>query len=288
MRKLNVAIIGAGKIGTAFALDFFRKKIKIVAVVDKDLKKARKLSQKIKSDKYSDKISDIPSIGNLFVIAVQDRFIKEVADDLANSFNDFSDKAAFHTSGALSCDELIPLEKKGALIFSLHPNFSLVSAEPERQKIIKFNQSIFAIEAKSKKALSFAKSLCDRLGYEFIRINSDEKVLYHIFSVLISNYTVSKFLMVEKYLGRKFFKSYLNLLKSTIQNIEEFGSKKALTGPIVRNDIETIRRHLNVLSKFDKRILDIYRNFGFVTIEMIREQLGEEASENLMKILEKF
>lgn len=287
MKKLNVAIIGAGKIGTAFALDFFRKKIKIVAVIDKDIQKAKKLSQKISSDKYSDKVSNIPSIANLFVIAVQDRFIKVVADDLANSLSDFTDKAAFHTSGALSCVELISLEKKGALIFTLHPNFSLVSVEPEKQKIIKFNQSVFAIEAKSNKALSFAKSFCDRLDYEFIRISSDEKVLYHIFSVLISNYTVSKFLMVEKYLGKKFFRSYLNLLKSTIQNIEEFGSKKALTGPIVRSDIETITRHLNALLKLDKQILDIYRNFGYVTIKIIREQLGEELTKDLIRIFEK-
>lgn len=287
MKKLNVAIIGAGKIGTAFALDFFRKKIKIVAVIDKDIQKAKKLSQKIRSDKYSDKIADIPSVANLFVIAVQDRFIKDVGKDLSKSFSHFKGKTAFHTSGALGSDELISLEKKGCLVFSMHPNFSLVSVEPEKQKFVKFHQSIFAIESKSKKAISFAKFLCDMLGYEFIKISSDKKVLYHILSVLISNYTVSKFLMVEKYLGKKFLKSYLNLLKSTVQNIEELGSKKSLTGPIARVDIETIKKHLKVLSTVNDQLLGIYRNFGFVTIERIKDQIGEEATKELIKIFEK-
>ncbi len=143
MKNLNVAIIGAGRVGTALALDFYKKKIKVVAVVDTDIEKAEQLSRKIKSKLFSDKISEIPSSVNLFAITVQDRFIIEVARDLSSTFEDFKNKYAFHTSGALSSDELSLLEEKGCNVFSLHPNFSFVSENLKRKHLIKFKSMRF-------------------------------------------------------------------------------------------------------------------------------------------------
>lgn len=286
MKNLNVAIIGAGKVGTAFALDFSRKKIKVVAVIDKDVKKAKKLAQILKSDVASKNISDIPSPVNLFVITVQDRFISKVAEELANTFESFQNKYAFHTSGALSSDELKALETKGCYVFSLHPNFSFASDDFGSQRIIKFTQSVFAIESKSRKAISFAKNFCKAFDYEFIEIKPEQKTLYHIFSVMISNYNVTKFYQIEKNLGKKFIKSYLNLLKSTIQNIETYGVKRALTGPIVRKDFQTIQKHIKELSLLDKDLKNIYKKFGHLTISIIEKELNKSSIKKLKRLFD--
>lgn len=283
-QNLKVAIIGTGKVGTALALDFSRKKIKVLALIDKDLKKARSLASKIKAKVFSSELSDIPENVNLFVIAVQDRFIPEVTKNLSDTFSDFKGKYAFHTSGALTSEDLNPLEEKGCLVFSLHPNFSFALNQLPGQKLISFNECVFAIESESKKAISVAKKICNELGYKFIKIETSQKTLYHIFSVIISNYTVTKFYQIEKYFGKKAINSYLNLLKSTIQNIEELGVKESLTGPIIRQDIPTIQKHLQMLSTIDMNLKEIYAKCGKLTIEMIENELEPDTLIDLKRI----
>lgn len=284
MKNLKVAIIGTGKVGTAFALDFTKKKIKVIALIDKNSKKARSLARKINCNVFSSDISDIPEEVNLFVIAVQDRFIHEVAQSLSNALININNKYAFHTSGALTSAELKNLSEKGCNVFSLHPNFSFVSNASSNQKLIEFDECLFAIESPSKKAFSFAKNFCNELGYKFIKIDAEQKILYHIFSVIISNYTVTQFYQIEKYFGKKAIKSYINLLKSTIQNIEKSGVKKSLTGPIIRGDLYTIQKHLKLLSKLDRNLKEIYSNFGQLTTKMLEPDLDRKSFNKLKKI----
>lgn len=285
MKNLKVAIIGAGRVGAAIASDFYEKRIHIEAIIDKEKTKAKSLAQKVGSSIYSDHFSSIPSSVNLFIISVQDRFVFEVAKDLANIFSNLEGKFAFHTSGTLSSEELNPLKEKNCEIFSLHPNFSFLSNNTAKQSLIKFNECVFAIESNSRKAIAFAKKLCKILDYEFIELKFEQKLLYHIFSVIISNYTVTEFYQVEKFFGKKLIKSYIKLLKSTIQNIEEFGVKKSLTGPIIREDIQTIQKHLSSLSKIDKNLMELYKKFGQLTIKMIGNDLKKETRNNLKKLL---
>lgn len=285
MKNLKVAIIGAGKVGAAIASDFYEKRIHIEAIIDKEKTKAKRLAQKVGSSIYSDHFSSIPSSVNLFIISVQDRFVFEVAKDIANIFSNLEGKFAFHTSGALSSEELNPLKEKNCEIFSLHPNFSFLSNNTSKQSLIKFNECVFAIESNSRKAIAFAKKLCKILDYEFIELKSEQKLLYHIFSVIISNYTVTEFYQVEKFFGKKLIKSYIKLLKSTIQNIEEFGANKSLTGPIIREDIQTIQKHLSSLSKIDKNLMELYKKFGQLTIKMIENDLKKGTRNNLKKLL---
>lgn len=283
LKNLKVAIIGLGKVGTTLALDFTRKKIKIVALVDRDLKSASSLARKIKTRISSNKISDIPIETNLFVITVQDRFISEIDQILSKTFSNFRNKYVFHTSGALTSEELKFLKRKGCNVFSLHPNFSFVWNNASMHKLIDLNGCMFTIESKSKKAILFAEKFCKKLGYEFIKINTEQKTLYHILSVMISNYTVTNFYQVEKYFGKNAIKSYLYLLKSTIRNIEEFGVKNSLTGPIVRGDLITIQKHSEMLSKIDRNLKDIYLKSGKLTLEMIYQDLDKKSVSKLKK-----
>ena len=48
------------------------------------------------------------------------------------------------------------------------------------------------------------------------------------------------------------FAAYLGLARSTLANVDALGPSAALTGPIVRGDWTTVRRHLAVLSAGDR------------------------------------
>ena len=41
---------------------------------------------------------------------------------------------------------------------------------------------------------------------------------------------------------------YIPLFNNIALNIKNIGPKEALTGPIIRNDIETVKKHINILN----------------------------------------
>ncbi len=95
---------------------------------------------------------------------------------------------------------------------------------------------------------------------------------------------MTKFYQIEKHLGKKFIKSYLNLLKSTIQNIEDYGVKKALTGPILRQDFQTIQKHIVTLHHLDENLNDAYKKFGQLTISLIEKNLDSISLNKFKKL----
>ncbi len=271
MIELKVVIIGAGKVGTAFAKEFVKKKIKIGAVIDRNINKAKKLGKSVNSEIYSSDYSKIPQDANFYLIAVQDRFIKDVANELSIIIKKPQKKFVCHVSGSLTSDELSVLNKKGCRVFSLHPNFSFVT-ERLNQKFFPLNKAIFALEGNSSSSLRFGKFLCKKMSWKFILISRDQKALYHAFSVLISNYLVSLLFQVEQRLGKNFVGSYVNLIKSTIQNIETFGVKNSLSGPIVRGDEITIKKNIETLSKEIPELEKVYQKLGKLTKSLIHEK----------------
>jgi predicted short-subunit dehydrogenase-like oxidoreductase (DUF2520 family) len=284
MKKISVAIIGAGRVGTAFALSLKRKKIKIISVVDRSLRKAKELSIKVKAENFTTKISEISSEANLFIIAVQDSHIKEIATELSRLNFNWEENFAFHTSGALTSEELSELEKVGCKVFSLHPNFSFVSNFFSNE-ILDFNKSVFAIESDSKTSKKFAINFCKMMNWEFLVLRKNQKPIYHSLAVILSNYTVTQFHQIEKYLGKKAVKSYLNLLLSTIQNIQNFGVDKSLTGPISRGDVLTVKKNLEALGTLHNELKIIYKKFGLLTLEIVKKKIDVSNFQEFQKVL---
>ena len=52
---------------------------------------------------------------------------------------------------------------------------------------------------------------------------------------------------------------YGGLVEQTLGNARALGIDRALTGPMVRGDVGTIRRHLDVLSREAPGVLPLYR-----------------------------
>jgi predicted short-subunit dehydrogenase-like oxidoreductase (DUF2520 family) len=73
------------------------------------------------------------------------------------------------------------------------------------------------------------------------------------------------------------------LMRTTIDNISRKGLKESISGPILRGDIDTIRRHLDIL-KVSPETGKIY---SLLSLELIR-RLGEsETNKELVELLKK-
>ena len=53
----------------------------------------------------------------------------------------------------------------------------------------------------------------------------------------------------------------LPLVQGTLQNVKSFGPEMALTGPVVRGDVATVRKHLEALKR-DPAAREVYAVLG--------------------------
>jgi len=75
------------------------------------------------------------------------------------------------------------------------------------------------------------------------------------------------------------------LLRSVAENIAEYGTTMAMTGPIRRGDTQVVRCHAEALRKAGASILPTWRGLSMVQVS-IAETIGEASKENLEAIAE--
>ena len=80
--------------------------------------------------------------------------------------------------------------------------------------------------------------------------------------VTLINYAV----LIHKKIGIKpedSLKGLIGLVEGTVGNIKKMGAEKALTGPIARGDVSTIREHIEDFSKyFNRGDINLYKIMG--------------------------
>jgi predicted short-subunit dehydrogenase-like oxidoreductase (DUF2520 family) len=241
---MDVAVVGAGRVGTALAVLLARAGHRLVAVSGRDATRAR-------TEKYLPGVPFLPAVesvrdAELVLIAVPDDEIGEVCESIAGALR----PGAFvlHPSGAASLSVLDPVSRAGAHTLSLHPlqTFPDVDAGIERMR-----GSHVAVTARSGEAYDMGERLAWEIGAEPFRLPDDRKALYHAAAVFASNYLavtqrVAELLFtlagVEEPLRR-----FEPLSRSTLDNVFALGPAEALTGPAARGDAGTIRRNLEAL-----------------------------------------
>lgn len=243
-------MIGAGAVGSALALALHKRNFTLHAVFSKNGESARRLGRKVHALYGS--VRSIPRLeaGGILFLAVPDDEIRNAARLLSQKGADFSGSVVFHCSGALSSKVLSPFKKKGAAIGSFHPlqTFPGAKADPGALKNI-----WIGIEG-DKKAIILGKFLARELGARSLILSPEQKVLYHIAAVFSSNYFVTLLSVVEELgervgLRRQMVVSMFEpiILRSYL-NAKTHTAATALTGPIARGDLRTVRRHRSALT----------------------------------------
>lgn len=239
---MNIGIIGAGRLG--FTLGKFLRTINenLVGYYSRNTNNAIEASNFTKTEYHSELKSLISKCDTLF-LTVSDDAIKIVANELKNY--DLSGKIICHTSGAKSSKEIEDLEILGCYCYSVHP---LLAINDKYNSYKTFNECLITIEG-NKKKINLLYDLFSKKNKVKI-IKSEDKALYHAMASYSSNLIVGLLDIVNEYIKNigLSINDYMPLIKNNINNIENYGIDKALTGPILRNDLTTIKTHLDVLN----------------------------------------
>ncbi len=159
----------------------------------------------------------------------------------------WKEKIVLHSSGALASDELSALRQLGASAASLHPFMTFVpSSTPSLVGVP------FAVEG-DPRALRAARIIVRDLGGETFAIKKKDKAAYHAWGSFSSPLLIALLVTAEQVAHRAGVRGpaarnrMLPILQQTLTNYAEKGAAKAFSGPIIRGDAETVRKHLEIL-----------------------------------------
>jgi predicted short-subunit dehydrogenase-like oxidoreductase (DUF2520 family) len=243
----RIAIVGPGRLGSALALELSRAGYRISEIISRDSntsrRKARALAKKVNAVAASPK----PRLdADLVWICVPDREIENVARHLAPRAN-WKNKIAFHSSGALTSDELRALRRRGAAVASVHPFMTFVHAS-----IPSLNGVPLALEG-DVKAVRVGRKIVRDLGAEAFSISKSKKSAYHAWGGFASPLLIALLVTGEKVAQAAGLtpadarRKMLPILRQTLANYANLGPAGAFSGPIVRGDAPVVSKHLKEL-----------------------------------------
>jgi predicted short-subunit dehydrogenase-like oxidoreductase (DUF2520 family) len=250
--KPRVAIVGAGNFGSALALALSQAgyvietviaRVRGEAVRDESLKRAQKLAKMVGARVPHD-LSRVRA--ELIWFCVPDAEIVRAAKSLAKKI-DWKGRVALHSSGALTSDELEVLGRRGAAVASVHPLMTFVrGSRPSLAGVS------FAVEG-DQAAARAARRIVKAVGGRAYSIRKKDKAAYHAWGTFASPLFTALLATSEQVaalagVNRKAAKQrMIPILRQTLANYAAFGAAGGFSGPIVRGDVDTVKRHLRVL-----------------------------------------
>jgi predicted short-subunit dehydrogenase-like oxidoreductase (DUF2520 family) len=288
MNRPAIAVIGAGKVGSALGILLQRQGYSVTGVASRTFASAEKLAEKLGCRAYALPEEAARAAGLVF-ITTPDRVIGEVAATIsaANGFN--PGQVVAHTSGAHSAAVLTGVRETSALAVSIHPLQSFAGVEAA---IDNLPGSYFALEG-DEAAMAVAGQVVQDLGGRAFTLAAEAKPLYHAAACIASNYLVSLMHFATGLYGnfglgrQEAFQALLPLVEGTIKNIGRVGPVAALTGPVARGDGNTLEDHLAAFVSLGSREIDLYRHLGRYTVDVALEQgsISSQQATELKQIL---
>lgn len=198
-----------------------------------------------------------PTDADLFWLCVPDSQIREAAHRLADQRH-WKGLVALHSSGALASDELQALRAQGAAVASAHPLMTFVGGSQPM-----FAGVPFAIEGDAA-AVRLARQIVLGFGGQAYPIRKRDKPAYHawgtfaspLFTALLA--TTEQVARLAGVSAKDARKRMIPILLQTLANYAAFGAPNAFSGPIIRGDVDTVKRHLRAL-RGTGPVLDVYR-----------------------------
>ncbi len=230
---IRVVIIGGGKVANHLVKAFLNTSdVQLIQIYARNIEQIKEYEHKTDLTNNLQKLKK----ADVYIISVSDDAIEEVSSNITEN------GLVVHTSGTVSLNTLKNKGRKG--IFYLLQSFS-------KDKEVNFNEIPFCLEAENDEDFKLLKRLALTIGEKVYQITSEQRSYLHVAAVFVNNFT-NHLYAVGNDICDKYnvpFEVLYPLIKETALKIETLSPKEAQTGPAVRNDINTIKKHISVLDE---------------------------------------
>ena len=265
---MKIGIIGAGKVGCSLGRYFVEQGLGVSGYSSKT-KESVETAATFTNTRAYDSLYQLVSENNLIFITTPDDCISEVWAQIVQYDYNEKNKIICHFSGSLSSDVFLNREKRGFYACSFHPMYAFSDKFTSYKQL---NQVMFTAEG-DKEALAELCPLLERLGNPVFVIKGKKKERYHAAASLISNMMIGLYqmgidMLVDCGFSETEARSLVKpLVEGNIQHLLGTSPEQALTGPIERGDVETIKKHLAQLTDREHQV---YIGLGRTLTEEMR------------------
>lgn len=215
---MNVAVIGRGNVGSQFARIFG-----VQPIPPRSLR-------------------GLPLDADLYIIAVSDAAVVEVANKLPKL-----NGIVVHTTGSVPIEALNAVECKGYGVF--YP-FQTIN----RQRPLPASTIPLLIEASDDRTRDFILSVANDYGFGKIQFaDSDRRRKVHLAGAFACNFTNAMIAVSQKILDECDIEPEIinPLIFETFEKLKTNRAKDVQTGPAIRKDLPTLKKHIDLLKNLD-------------------------------------
>ncbi len=237
----KIVMIGAGNVGYHLGVRLYEKGFEITQVFSRKEKDAKKLAKNT-SAKYTTKFAEIQPDADLYIIPVSDNAIASVAEQLSSIIPE--NAVVVHTSGATPSKTLKPYFEKFGVLYPLQT--IRINSKPD------FRTLPVCIDASDDKVLKKLRKLAKKISSKVHRIDDQQRAVLHVAAVFVNNFGNHLFTIAADILEKENlpFELLHPLILETAAKLKHHSPTENQTGPAIRSDENTIKRHLEFLEKF--------------------------------------
>lgn len=236
MNIKSAIIIGSGNVATHLGKALKRSGITIDVVYSRSLGHAEQLAGQLGAVPYTD-LKLVPSHADLYLIAVKDAAIEEVAAQLS-----VNDGLVLHTSG-ITPMEILKMHKRHGVFYPLQTLTKNV--EPDLKNVP------LLIEANNEKDQRGLELIAATISEKVFTITSEQRQFVHLAAVFANNFSNHLYAIAEQIMQAHHipFEILKPLILETARKVQEHEPQSVQTGPAIRNDQPTVEKHLALLQQ---------------------------------------
>ena len=293
---MNIGFIGAGKVGCTLGKYFGTDpETTIAGYYSRSSDSANDAARFTDSKSYRD-LSELIDACDMIFLTVPDGSIRDTWNKIKGY--DIREKFICHCSGSMSCDDAFDgIEETGAFGYSAHPLFAVSDKYDAYRELTGVFFTLEEARTKSDDAkdaaagpgLAALQGIFTRLGNPTKVIDGKDKTTYHCAAATASNLVcglIDQSLALMKRCGfteEEAVKALAPILMGNMSHIADKGPTESLTGPIERNDIETVHKHLCCLKDGDEK--EIYRLLSSRLIKMAENRHPDRDHDEMRKLI---
>lgn len=243
---MDIVLIGTGNVASVFGKAFKQAGHVILQVAGRNSSAASQLAYEL--DTVSTNYwSQLDRNGDIYIIAVSDKAIGDVAAEIK-----LPGKIVVHTAASVPKEILKPVSEHVGVLYPLQ------TLRRERVDLPEIPVFFDGSDEKTKKLLEkLARSVA---GEKVEQAGDDARIKLHVAAVFASNFTNYLYILAEEYCRKEGidFKLLQPIIEETAQRIKSIPPSAVQTGPAIRNDTDTIAKHLALLEEYPA-LQSVYR-----------------------------
>jgi predicted short-subunit dehydrogenase-like oxidoreductase (DUF2520 family) len=236
MIRYHISFAGAGRVGAALCREFLSAGHKIDTIVSRNSETGVPFAMECGAHWAQELVFTEQT--EIIIVAVPDSQLKNVLQNIKCS----PSTLVAHTAGSYGLG-IFPAYLRNKGVFYPLQTFSI-------GRKIEFSDLPVLLESIDSQSFQLLNNLAVSIGAKVYSSNEDQRKVLHLAAVFACNFTNHLFTLgseIAKEAGFDFV--ILNpLIRETVAKALENGPEKSQTGPAMRNDMNTINRHLELLA----------------------------------------